>query len=175
MRIIVRSVISVVVGLMSIISGCEQAPAGGPPTLRVGRDECLECGMLIAEDRCVAGLFVERNGRREHVLFDDIGCMLDVDQTPEARELVVLERWVRDYETRAWVSAEAAIFLQAEPETLHTPMGSGMVAFATRAEAERAQARHSGELVDYRSLAQNRKALMDARYGRSQSSGQTSR
>ena len=36
----------------SLLAGCDRAPLSGPPELRLGRDECVECGMIINDDRC---------------------------------------------------------------------------------------------------------------------------
>ena len=32
--------------------GCGGDDLSGPPTLRLGSDECAECGMIIGEERC---------------------------------------------------------------------------------------------------------------------------
>lgn len=140
-----------------IIAGCDRAELTGPPELRLGRYQCIECGMLISEDRCSSAMVIEIDGVREHVLFDDIGCMLDYDDSDD-RGSVVIERYVHDYGTRAWVVADAAWFVTAAPERLATPMGSGFVAFADAAAAERARGDCQGVVLHYRDLATRRAA-----------------
>lgn len=153
----------VLLALVSLLlAGCSGEPLSGPPQLRLGRDECRECGMIISENRCSSGLLLERAGRREYVLFDDIGCMLDVERGG-LDGATVIDRFVHDYATRAWTRAADATFLLADREKLQTPMSSGMVAFSTRSAAEQARSEFGGELLDYPGLAAARKAWLDAR------------
>ena len=143
-------------------AGCAREPLTGPPDQRVGRDSCFECGMLIAEDRCAAAALVERNGRREHAHFDDIGCMLDALE-PDAGLGTALELYVHDYDTRAWVRAEEAVYVVAESSALRTPMGSGIVAFKDREGAARAAAGAGGETTDFSGVSERRSAWRAAR------------
>jgi len=147
------------------LGSCGGESAGGPPEVRLGRDECLECGMIISEERSSCGMFIQRNGRRQHVLFDDIGCMLDVEREGRS-DLIIVDRFVRDHGTKDWISAEAAKFLMAEPGVLPTPMGSGIAAFAALSDAEATQARVGGRLLDYTTLLVARREWMEQRYGK---------
>ncbi len=147
------------------LGACSPPPLEGPPEVRLGRVECAECGMLISEDKCSSALLIDRDGRREHLNYDDLGCMLD-DERDGLDGAAVVGRFARDYGTRAWVRADIATFLFIEDQSLHTPMGSGMVAFAARADAEAARAKHAGALHDYPSLQAARKAWMESRYGK---------
>ena len=145
---------------LGLMTGCGAKPLSGPPELRLGRDECAECGMLINEDRCSSALLVERDGRREYLLFDDLGCMLDVEREQlEGRKIV--ERYAHDHTTKQWCRAEQAVFLLADPDKLATPMGSGMVAFKSREAAESARTAHGGELTDYAGVVKARQAWSD--------------
>ncbi len=149
------------VALMAL-AGCDRAPLQGPPELRLGRDECRECGMIISEDRCSSALLLERAGRREYALFDDLGCMLDVERAG-LDGAAVIERHVHDYAGRGWLAAESAVYLLTPSDKLVTPMASGMVAFADRSAAQLAQAAHGGELLDYRALGEARRAWYERR------------
>lgn len=160
-----RSIVCIAFALVSALTACQQAVLSGPPELRLGRSECGECGMLISEDRCSSALLIDARGRREHVLYDDIGCMLDA----ERRGLdgaVVAERYVHDYGTRAWVEASAAHFVAADRDSLQTPMGSGLVAFASAGDAEASSRTHKGRVLDYTALAAYRRAWMEERFGK---------
>lgn len=152
----VNVILATAVALVTI-AGCTKIALTGPPELRLGRDECRECGMIISEDRCSAAIIEERDGRREHVLFDDIGCMLDYERERLAGA-VVRDRWVHDYGSRSWVSTATAVFLSAPPQKLVTPMSSGMVAFAAQSEGQRVREKYGGELVDYSALTAARTA-----------------
>lgn len=147
-----------------LVSACDRAPLTGPPELHLGRDECAECGMLINEDRCSAALVVEAppsSGRRRHLLYDDIGCLLDAELSRDA-EFTIIERYVRDHAERTWHRAESAAYVIAPPDRLPTPMGSGMVAFKQRAAAEAAAAA-AGESADYAGLLNARRRWWDSR------------
>lgn len=148
----------------AVLVGCSRDAISGPPELRLGRDECGECGMLVSEDRCSSAILVERSGRREYIMFDDIGCMLDYEYQPRL-EFKLIDGFVRDYPSRAWVRAEDATFLYADPENLLTPMGTGIVGFAKRTGAEEKQREVGGDIMSYEDLAVARRAWMEARYG----------
>jgi copper chaperone NosL len=149
------------------ISGCGRGELSGPPELRVGRDQCGECGMLVAEDRSACATLVEPKaggGRREYVMFDDIGCLLDY---PHGRgeEFRTIEGYVRDYGTREWVSADEAWYLMADRQKLKTPMGSGLASFAAEADAKRWQEEVGGEIMQYDALAERRRRWLEETFG----------
>ncbi len=141
---------------------CQDAPLSGPPELRLGRQECAACGMLVSEDRCSSALLVDDKGRRTHLLYDDLGCMLDAEQAGLATP--VIARFVHDYTSRAWIKAEDATYVAASPKALSTPMGSGMVAFATRTDAELAAQPLSAKVLTYDQLVLARRAYMDEHF-----------
>lgn len=145
--------------------GCGRADLAGPPDMKLGRHECVECGMIIQEDRFSSAMLVNRSGRREHLLFDDACCMLDLERST-AEPLGVIARYVRDHPTREWIDADSAVFLFADRERLLTPMGSGIASFRERTDAERAQAEFGGELMDYPALVVARREWMEQRYGK---------
>jgi len=156
------------VGLLAVIAalaGCARQPLTGPPELRVGRDECAECGMLVAEDRYSSASLVEREGERLYVFFDDIGCMVDFEYE-QGEGTRVLERYVHDHESRAWVPGLEAAYVFADRESLRTPMGSGIAALARRDAAEALAAAHAGAVHDFKSLSVARREWMWARYGK---------
>ncbi len=156
------------IGLVLSFTGCAEEPITGPPQLRLGHVECAECGMIVSEDRFSAAFLIDRRGRREHLAFDDIGCMLDHERehgSGTADGLVILERFVHDHDTRAWAEAGGASFLLAEPDRIQTPMGSGIAAFGSREGAESARATVPGVVMDYNQLIVAREEWMRARYG----------
>lgn len=161
-----RTGAALLIGLALSLTGCADEPITGPPQLRLGRVECAECGMIVSEDRFSAAFLIDRRGRREHIAFDDIGCMLDHEREHDAADgLVILGRFVHDHDTRAWAEAGEASFLLAEPDRLPTPMGSGIAAFGSRESAEAAHATVGGVVMDYDELVVAREEWMRARYG----------
>lgn len=155
---------ALIAGLVALgaVSGCDRLALDGPPTLRAGRDECAECGMLIQDERFATAYLVETRGRRRHVLFDDLSCMLD-RRAQLAEEGTIVAGYVRGAEGDSWIALDAAHFVLADREHLRTPMGSGMAAFITREAALDAAAEHCGEVVDLGRLAELRDAVQAAR------------
>ena len=156
--------VALLITLILALPACNRAELSGPPELRVGRDQCLLCGMLIAEDRYCAAMLVDRAGRREHVLFDDLGCLADFenDGTPD---VTPIERFARDADARAWIVAADALYVLGSNQTLRTPMGSGLVAYRSRTDAERSAQEHHGQVLSYDQMLVARRAWMEERYG----------
>ncbi len=130
--------------LLQVVSGCGGGSnADAPPKIAYGRDECAECGMIINDERYAAALRVIVGGRAQDLLFDDIGDMLDYERE-HAGQVDVTRRYVHDFEERVWTSASDARFLRNE--RYHTPMGSGIIAFAAEPAAEKRQASDGGRV-----------------------------
>lgn len=145
-----------------LLAACSSEVLTGPPALRPGRDMCAECGMLVSEERHASALLVDDRGLRSHLVYDDIGCMLDA----EAEGLdgkTVLERHVRDLGTGTWLAAESAAFLVTDPDRLPTPMGSGIGAWSSPAAAATAAQQHGGMVVDLAQLRAARREWLDRR------------
>ncbi len=161
-----RTLLAVVVSaaLAGGLPSCSAPDLTGPPVIRAGRDLCSECGMIINEDRCSCALLVVREGVREHLLFDDIGCLLNTRETAE--ELVVLEGFVRDHGTGAWIPFDRAAFLMADREKLPTPMGTGIVAFAERGAAEARCASVGGRVLGAPEIQPAHEAWLAATFGK---------
>lgn len=157
-----RPLAALVVLGMPILASCHRDAVSGPPAIRPGRDECAECGMGIYDERSAAALLVNREGRREYLLFDDIGCMLDSERSPGAGS-AVLDRFVHDRADGAWIPASAATFLGTDGTTLRTPMGSGIGAYADHARAESGRREFGGEVIDSGSIAAWRRSRIEER------------
>jgi copper chaperone NosL len=155
---------SIFAAVLAATAACQRAELAGPPDLRLGRDQCIECGMIINEDRfSSAALALGGRGYREHYLFDDVGCMLDYER--EHGEIEFIELFAHDADTRGWLRADQALFLVTDSSRILTPMGSGIAAYADQAAAIRAQSEHGGEVLSYGDLAPLRQAWVEARMG----------
>ncbi|MFG0284508.1 MAG: nitrous oxide reductase accessory protein NosL [Phycisphaerales bacterium JB039] len=128
---------------MALAACAERSDDLGPPTLHYGQDVCDICSMIISEDRFSSAIALRRDGRVEYLLFDDAGEMLAAP-APQADEL---RWWVHDADTREWIDGRTAIYLVSE--SLMTPMGTGVAAYATRAAAEEARITWPGKLMDF--------------------------
>lgn len=138
------------------LSACEHQPTDGPPQLRLGRDECTECGMSIVEARSAAATIATIDGQRSELLWDDIGCMLDWER--ESPDTPVTARYVRDFATEEWVDAQKARFVMSPK--IKTPMASGLVAYASADAATACHAEHGGALLSWADLGQARTAWL---------------
>jgi copper chaperone NosL len=101
--------------------------------------------MIINEEKYAAAYWTEAGEARR---FDDIGGMMaTLGEAPEA----VASYWVHDFDSGAWLPAEDATFVLAGD--LMTPMGFGIVAFATEAQAQSMVMQHeSGRVVSFDQL-----------------------
>lgn len=134
-----------------LLPSCTRHKPSGPPTLRLGKNECNACGMLISEERCSAAILLTRDGAADYALFDDIGCLLDFEHNLDPKASIT-DRFVHDYATKQWLTADHATFLHADTSSLRTPMGSGIVAFADARAAQEARLKHGGSIVPFEQL-----------------------
>ena len=98
---------------------------------------CAFCKMAISERQYAAQMISEDEAVMK---FDDIGCMLKYQKANSggARPAAV---YVAHSRTKAWLNAEDAVFVRSE--TVKTPMGSGIIAFASTDEAGTGTLRYS--------------------------------
>lgn len=135
--------------IMCLLAGCSETAIDGPPDIRFGQDECVHCGMIISDDRCAAAAIVQIDGQRRYALFDDIGDLFEYERSQ--KDISVLSRYVRDYDSRQWIDAGQAQFVRIPG--LATPMGSGLIAYADRGDAEKKiQSSGEGKLVILKAL-----------------------
>lgn len=108
-------------------SGCA-AQARSPEPVPIDRAECARCGMLISTEEGAAQIISPGEDTR---FFDDVACLAAAWQNhpAAARAFVRLHGGI-------WADVESTSF--ARPRSAHTAMGSGIVAFATLAEARAA-------------------------------------
>ena len=127
------STLNAVLVAVALLAAACSAKAAGPPEIVVDTTACSHCRMLISEPVYAAAY---RAHGQEPRVFDEIGCMLE--ELPAGARV-----WVKDFETSEWLDGESAIFLRTE--SLHTPMGGGIVAFSSRERAEK----HEGEILTF--------------------------
>jgi copper chaperone NosL len=145
-----RSLVYLILLLLAMVaSACgSSAPAEiGPPEIVLGEDRCVECGMIISDLRFAAAAVTPEGAS---LLFDDIGDMLRYRTRAELPEGTVY--FVHDYDSREWLEADSAFYVQSN--RIHSPMGSGVAAFALQARAEAMAAEQEGTIMDYASLLQ---------------------
>lgn len=99
-------------------------PVGGPPRIRYGEEPCIQCGMIISDERFAAAWRAGRDERH----FDDIGCMVAYFRKhhPEGET----QYFVRDFGGDAWLDPTVAALVRAPG--IKSPMSYDIAAFATR-------------------------------------------
>lgn len=119
----------------------------GVPQIKLGRQECARCSMVIADGRFAAA-WRDADGKAR--VFDDPGCMLldQVELTPADGT----QYWVADYRDETLIDATTAAYVVSD--AIRSPMAYGIAAFATRAAAEGALTELGGTVADWRGVLQ---------------------
>jgi copper chaperone NosL len=130
--------------IASWLSGCGQPKL--EPVEIAAEDMCAFCRMAISEKRYAAE-FLNQDG--DAFKFDDIGCLASYLKARQGRADVAAY-FVADYDTRQWINAEQAYFVQSGE--FKTPMSGGIVAFSDRSKAEEAAAKYHGKLLGFSEL-----------------------
>lgn len=132
--------ITMLIVSLAIVSACEPEPQ----PIQYGGDQCEYCRMMITEPE-FGSQVLNKQGRS--FKFDSVECMAAFDLTFDDPENIH-SRWVPDFLDReAWLNAESAIYLHSE--TLRSPMGLYLSAYADRASAEDMRDEYGGEIIDY--------------------------
>ena len=101
-----------------------------PEPVPVDRAECAFCRMLISTERGAAEIVPIDGDTR---FYDDVGCLVS-----DWHDHATLGRAFVRIEGGPWVDAESAAY--TKPDGARTAMGSGLVAFASAADARAADA-----------------------------------
>ena len=119
----------------------------GIPEVKLGKQQCARCGMVIADGRFAAA-WRDADGKAR--VFDDPGCMLldQLELTPAEGTLF----WVADYRDETFIDATLAAYVVSD--AIRSPMAYGIAAFATRAAADGALSELGGTVADWRGVLQ---------------------
>lgn len=132
---------------MLLLAACEE-DSDGPPKADYGNSVCVECSMILSDERFAAATVVEGPRGPAALLFDDYNCQIIHERTNPG--LVVLDRWAHDHGTREWVRTDQAYFVHSP--RLRTPMASNAAAFAAEPDAVSAAAELGGVVLRYADL-----------------------
>src|SRR5256885_12883798 len=96
--------------VLLLVAGCKQSSeAVAPPQIHYGQADCSQCGMTVNDERYAAALIIRTaDGEQAAKVFDDIGCMIGYER--EHGDVTVLARYVKDFESHAWVGADKAAY-----------------------------------------------------------------
>ncbi len=118
----------------------------GPEAIAYGRDACAHCRMHISQPG-FGGEVRDHNGVLTK--YDDVGCML---RAMVAMHREIPEAWVEDHDGGGFVPLLTARLVRSGDGT--TPMGYGLVAFATDAAATAYAQAHGGQLASLEDVMQ---------------------
>ncbi len=125
---------------------------------QVGDESCGSCGMVVREQSGPRGQVVHRDGTRE--FFCSVSDMLTYMEAPSRHGRVVsayveamdpaADPKASDMHEHPWIKAEDAGYVLGvdKPRVMGTPV----LAYATRAQAQAAAKRHKGEALDWEQL-----------------------
>ncbi|HMB70810.1 MAG TPA: nitrous oxide reductase accessory protein NosL [bacterium] len=139
-----------VIAVAALVAACSRGPSDGPPTVHFGQDVCAACTMIVSEQR-FASAIVPDDGRRDPLVFDDLGCLFSWEESNP--DVPIRARWVHDHDGPDWVRAESAWYVRS-PE-IRSPMGSGVAAFASEEGARELHAERGGELREWAGLQES--------------------
>jgi copper chaperone NosL len=140
--VLVRERRRLAVAAVALAAACIQP---GPRAIVYGEEVCRHCHMTVGDPRFSAEL-VTLKGRV--YVFDDIACLATfaAGETVPAAEVHSL--WVHDFlQPDSLLDARTAIYVRVD--SLHSPMGSRLVALRAGPEAERLRARLGGRLLSW--------------------------
>lgn len=130
-----------VIAVAVVATACGTADASGPPEIRYGRDICVECNMIISEQRFAAAYRLADGTAKK---FDDVGDMvIHLDRTGDEPT----DTWVHDFNTEEWVEATAAYFVPTR--SVASPMGHSILSFADESEAHVFAMDVGGEVISW--------------------------
>lgn len=126
---------------LALLCGCQRAAAWPPAPVAValGEDACASCRMITSDARFGAQLHDRAGGVQQ---FDDLGCW---QKAVAGTRPDPVATFVRSFSNGEWIRADRAFVVREGG--LHTPMGSGLGAFATREAAMAYAERHLGAAV----------------------------
>ena len=130
-----------------VACGGENASGDEPPEIKLGRDACDRCGMIISEERFASGI-VDSKGNA--LVFDDTGEMV---ATVQEEGLKGRRVWVHGYPSLEWIDARDAWYVVTMD--LPTPMGSGVFPFDTEDDAKTFASEHDATVFDWDDLLAN--------------------
>lgn len=142
-----RAVCGLVLALLVASCGASATATDGPPEINYGRDICIECGMIVDDPRFAAAYRLDDGTEK---VFDDLGGLIIHGRT--TGDLSTATVWVHDYETEEWLRAVSAFYVPVRG--VASPMGHGILAFATTDRAARFAAELGGEVIDWDTVRQ---------------------
>lgn len=119
-----------------------------PQPLVVGKDECYFCKMPVADAKFGAEIITEKGKLYK---FDDIGCMINFIKNNLNVNVKVKNILAVNYASnQKFLNVNECAFLKSSD--LHSPMNSGIAAFASINEAQGFLKKFAGNILTWNQL-----------------------
>ena len=136
------------VGAVVVIQGCGSSAVDGPPEIRYGDSICIECGMIISDERFATSTIIVGDRGDEPLLFDDFNCQMIFES--KQTDLTIVDRWSHDHGSLEWLHTSEAWFVRSDQ--LSTPMASHLALFESQASAKEFAESLGGEVIDFQTV-----------------------
>jgi copper chaperone NosL len=136
-------------GLAAVALSCGSGKPA-PATLDTRHDACANCRMAVSSARFASQIVAPGE---DPLFFDDLGCLAAYLRDHAARSAGTVA-YVADHRTSQWVPAADAVFTMVP--ALETPMGSHVIAHASRASRDADVTTRDGTPVDAAGFFGNR-------------------
>jgi copper chaperone NosL len=134
------------VAILFFLSSCSMAPE----PIKAGIDNCAYCKMTVSDLRYVSEI-VTKKGRV--FKFDDPHCLLSFLHSHEITKTEIRDIYFADFtDVRKFIKAGEAVFIQSD--SLSTPMGGNIAAFAKQEAAEQAMKSYAGKMLPWNEINQ---------------------
>jgi len=130
------------------LPGCGVDSDAGPPNIRYGDSLCIECGMIISDERFATATIIIGDRGNEPMTFDDFNCQMIFES--KHTDLTIVDRWSHDHTSSEWISMADAWFVKSDQ--LRTPMASHIASFTTKPQAETFATPIQGQVLDFKTL-----------------------
>lgn len=125
--------------LVFAVVGCGKKETK-PVAINEKNDKCDVCNMAVMDNQFATEVILE-NGKA--LKFDDIGCMykwMEINPGEKTKE-----KFVRDYDSKDWVSLEDATYVY--DKTITTPMAYNVISFKNKKDAESFVSNYKGKVL----------------------------
>lgn len=122
-------IVSIMMTFALLVSACSKSEKFPPVAIDPEVDVCEVCNMAVADDEHATQLILE-SGRS--LKFDDLGDLFVWTERNGLDDVNV--QYVRDFHTSEWIELDDAHY--AYDASFHTPMGFGVISFASKSDAE---------------------------------------
>ncbi|HDR7631989.1 MULTISPECIES: nitrous oxide reductase accessory protein NosL [Bacillus] len=112
-------------------------------------DKCDICQIGVMDNQFTTEIILESG---KALKFDDIGCMykwMEINSGEKTKE-----KFVRDYDSKDWVSLEDATYVY--DKTITTPMAYNVISFENKKDAESFVSNYRGKVLSYKELSEHK-------------------